>query len=157
MATFHAFPGIAFKVFSPNFVGYEPCKRCSRAIFCILHKKTVLKDVSHHPNPKFSVWPYFDLVNLDDFDLKFAQYKLRMVLISVPDAVHAGLLAYFHLARYLRAKGKHDKSSNILIRTWPATPSVAPRLWILQIYRTPYVFLLNQTSSSQDRSGDGRK
>ena len=84
--------------------------------------KTRLNQVSHHPNPKFSVRSLLELVTLDDLDLiKYTHRKLRTVL---------DIDRYRRIGRYLkhdprslfpfdtvvaRGKTKHNKSSNMLI------------------------------------------
>ena len=69
------------------------------SFFVFLTKKMTQKDVSYCPNPKFSVWPSLDVVTLNDLDLEYAEWKLRMILRSVPDTIHVVVLTYFHSIR----------------------------------------------------------
>ena len=62
---FHAVHG-DFRIF-PSFIfsRFGPFKKCSRVIFRVLDGKLTQKHVSRRPNPKFSVWPFLDLVTLN--------------------------------------------------------------------------------------------
>ena len=46
-----------------------------------------------------SVWPFLELMTLNDLDLEYAHRKLRMILRSVPDTIHVVVLTYFHFIR----------------------------------------------------------
>ena len=62
--------------------------------------KLTQNHVSRRPNTKFSVWPFLDLVTLNDLVFfKYAHGKLRMILRSVPDTIHVVVLTYFYSIR----------------------------------------------------------
>ena len=115
-AIFH--PVLAVSAFSrfSKFVRFGPFKKCSRVIFRVLDEKLTQKHVSHHPNPKFSVWPFLDLVTLNDLDLEYAQRKLRMILRSVPDTIFVVLLTYFH---FIRLSTNPDTRNRQTFWLWP--------------------------------------
>ena len=68
-------------------------------MFRVLYEKLSQKHVSGNKNPKFLVWPFLDLVTLNDLDLENFHRKLRMILRSVPDTIHVVVLTYFHFIR----------------------------------------------------------
>ena len=65
-AIFTLFPAISAFFQFLKFVLFWLFKKCSRVIFRVLDKKITQKHISRRPNPKFSVWPFFDLVTLND-------------------------------------------------------------------------------------------
>ena len=69
------------------------------SVFAFLTKKFAEKHTSHVPNPKFSIWYFHRLKTLNDIDLKYAHWRLRTVLRSVPDMIHIGSLTYLHFMR----------------------------------------------------------
>ena len=77
-----------FPVFS-YFGGLGPFKNNHGIIFHVLDEKLIRKHVYHHPKPKFSVSPFLGLLIFDDIDLKCDHRKFRMVLMGVPDVIHA--------------------------------------------------------------------
>ena len=78
----------------------------------------VMCHIMHHPNQKFSAWSRFDLVTLNNLKLtQINSPKASMVLTSVPDTMHAGLLAYFHLTR-LYCAGKSNMTNRRIFWFW---------------------------------------
>ena len=117
-------------------------------------RKTNPKHVSRRPNIKFLVWPFLDLVALNDLDLEFAHRRLGMILKSVLDTNHVVALAYFHLIR-LHCATKPDPPNRLTFRrTWLVTWSVAPRSTTLGFPRQicwsieSRLNFVNRTSSS---------
>ena len=68
--------------------------KCYRVIFRVLDEILTQKHASRHPNPKFSVWPFLDLVTLNDLDLQYVHRILRMIFRSVPDTIHVVALTF---------------------------------------------------------------
>ena len=99
------FPGIHAVARFPNFVQYRSLKKCSRDIFFTSLTRTGIKYVFHHPQPEFPIWHFLDLVTLDDLDswpwtlydlgLKYAHWKLRIVIRTVSGTIHVALLTFY--------------------------------------------------------------
>ena len=85
---------------------------------CSWQKKLTQKDVSRRPNLKFSVWPFLDLVTLNDLDLEYTHRKPRTIPRNVPDTIHVVVLAYFHLIRFVCAT-KPDAPNRQTFWLWP--------------------------------------
>ena len=98
-AIFTLFPAISAFYDFFLFARFWPFKGCSRDIARVLDEKLTQKHVSRRQNPKFSVWPFLNLLTLNDLDLEYTHRKLRMILRSVPDTIHVTVLAYFHSVR----------------------------------------------------------
>ena len=124
---FTLFPGISTFLRFSNFVRFRPFKKCSRVIFRVLDEKLTQKHVSRRQNQKFSVWPFPDLVTLNDLDLEYAQRKLIVILRSVPDTIHGVVLTYFNIIRLWCA-------------TKPDTPN-HPTFWLWSdVWRHQWLF-----------------
>ena len=91
-----------FSRFSRRFLYFPDFqnKKCYRVNFRVLDEKVTQKHVSRHPKLKFLVWPFLDLVTLNDLNLEYAHRKLKMIPRSVSDAIYVVVLTYFHLIRF---------------------------------------------------------
>ena len=129
------------------FFRFGPFKKCSMVIFRVLDEKLTQKHVSGCPNPKFSVWPFLDLVTLNDLDLEYAHRKLRIILRSVSDTIFAVVwlisISYCSSARQVQilkiVKHFHfDLTCDVISDLEVDNISFPSK--ILQIYRTPFEF-----------------
>ena len=96
---FTLFPAISvFSQFS-KLVRFGPFKKCSGVTFRVVDEQLTQEHLSRLPNPLFSVWPFLDLVTLNDLDHEYANRKLRMILRSIPDTIHVVVLTYLFFIR----------------------------------------------------------
>ena len=77
-----------------NFCPIWAVKKCSRVIFCVLDEYLTQKHASLPHTQNFKLY-VFNSVTLDDLELSQGHKRLRRVLRSVLDTIHAVPSAFF--------------------------------------------------------------
>ena len=137
------FPAIS--VFCPfsKFVLFGSFKKCFRVIFRVIDEKLPQKHVSRRQKPKFSVWPFLDLLTLNMLTENLRWY-LEVSKTRSMSLYWLSSISYGSSARQIQILQivKHfdfDLTCDLSPVTLRSTTIGFPRQ-ILQIYRTPFQF-----------------